>query len=412
MILFLIDLFTPVLLGLVYIVLIDSDTAFNTALALFFLYGLIVVIISYIRNFYNNYFSINFSEKLKISFITSISAIFFQLVIISYFSISINIFLFLTWMLIPIVILSIRYFIKIKYTNETKIYIIGTLYKFNSHEIVTLTKKGFIVFFFDTITDMLASKKYKDNSMVVININQNINLITSDINNLRQNNKCISLATFMEDYLRKVYITENKLIIDLDSYDRLSYLLKRIIDFSVSFILIPVLIIVIIYMFLQKLRGGLNESIFYSQNRYGINKKIFPLIKIRTMYENSDKKGNTTKNDNRVYPFARVLRKYRLDELPQIMNIFLGKMHLVGPRAEWVKLSDNYYKNIKNYSFRHIVRPGITGWAQIMYPYGEDENDSRQKLMYELYYIKNWTIWLELEICLKTMFVVLDKRGF
>tara|TARA_B100001063_G_C16714000_1_gene529642 strand:+ start:76 stop:1314 length:1239 start_codon:yes stop_codon:yes gene_type:complete len=412
MILFLIDLFTPVLLGLVYIVLIDSDTAFNTALALFFLYGLIVVIISYIRNFYNNYFSINFSEKLKISFITSISAIFFQLVIISYFSISINIFLFLTWMLIPIVILSIRYFIKIKYTNETKIYIIGTLYKFNSHEIVTLTKKGFIVFFFDTITDMLASKKYKDNSMVVININQNINLITSDINNLRQNNKCISLATFMEDYLRKVYITENKLIIDLDSYDRLSYLLKRIIDFSVSFILIPILIIVIIYMFLQKLRGGLNESILYSQNRYGINKKIFPLIKIRTMYENSDKKGNTTKNDNRVYPFARVLRKYRLDELPQIMNIFLGKMHLVGPRAEWVKLSDNYYKNIKNYSFRHIVRPGITGWAQIMYPYGEDENDSRQKLMYELYYIKNWTIWLELEICLKTMFVVLDKRGF
>lgn len=412
MILFLIDLFTPVLLGLVYIVLIDSDTAFNTALALFFLYGLIVVIISYIRNFYNNYFSINFSEKLKISFITSISAIFFQLVIISYFSISINIFLFLTWMLIPIVILSIRYFIKIKYTNETKIYIIGTLYKFNSHEIVTLTKKGFIVFFFDTITDMLASKKYKDNSMVVININQNINLITSDINNLRQNNKCISLATFMEDYLRKVYITENKLIIDLDSYDRLSYLLKRIIDFSVSFILIPILIIVIIYMFLQKLRGGLNESILYSQNRYGINKKIFPLIKIRTMYENSDKKGNTTKNDNRVYPFARVLRKYRLDELPQIMNIFLGKMHLVGPRAEWVKLSDNYYKNIKNYSFRHIVKPGITGWAQIMYPYGEDENDSRQKLMYELYYIKNWTIWLELEICLKTMFVVLDKRGF
>ena len=412
MILFLIDLFTPVLLGLVYIILIDSDTAFNTAWALFFLYGLIVVIISYIRNFYNNYFSINFSEKLKISFITSISAIFFQLVIISYFSISINIFLFLTWMLIPIVILSIRYFIKIKYTNETKIYIIGTLYKFNSHEIVTLTKKGFIVFFFDTTTDMLASKKYKDNSMVVININQNINLITSDINNLRQNNKCISLATFMEDYLRKVYITENELIIDLDSYDRLSYLLKRIIDFSVSFILIPILIIVIIYMFLQKLRGGLNESILYSQNRYGINKKIFPLIKIRTMYENSDKKGNTTKNDNRVYPFARVLRKYRLDELPQIMNIFLGKMHLVGPRAEWVKLSDNYYKNIKNYSFRHIVKPGITGWAQIMYPYGEDENDSRQKLMYELYYIKNWTIWLELEICLKTMFVVLDKRGF
>ena len=127
---------------------------------------------------------------------------------------------------------------------------------------------------------------------------------------------------------------------------------------------------------------------------------------------NSEDKGNTTINDDRVYPFARNLRKYRLDELPQILNIFAGHMHLVGPRAEWVKLSDNYHKNIPNYSLRHIVKPGVTGWAQIMYRYGVDENDAKQKLMYDLYYIKHWTIWLELEICIKTLFVVLDKRGF
>lgn len=412
MTLLLIDLFTPVLLGLVYIAITDSDILFNTVISLFFLYGLTVVIVSYISNFYNNYFSINFSEKLKILFITTLSAVFLQLAIISFFSINVNIFLFFIWMLTPIIILYIRYLIKIKRVNKTKIFIIGTSYNFNKHEILTLTNKGFNVFFFDTITDLLESEKYKDNSIIVININQNIYSITTNINDLKKNNKCISLTTFMEEYLRKLYITENELILDLDNYDRLSYLLKRIIDILASFILIPILIVVVIYMYFQKFRKGLNESILYSQHRYGINKEIFSLIKIRTMYKNSDKKGNTTKNDNRVYPFARVLRKYRLDELPQIINIFLGKMHLVGPRAEWVKLSDGYYKKIKNYSYRHIVKPGITGWAQIMYPYGENENDSRQKLMYELYYIKNWTIWLELEICLKTMFVILDKRGF
>ena len=126
----------------------------------------------------------------------------------------------------------------------------------------------------------------------------------------------------------------------------------------------------------------------------------------------SIKNNPSVKNDERIYSFARNLRKYRLDELPQIINIFLGHMHLVGPRAEWVKLSDMYSKNIDNYELRNIVRPGITGWAQVLYQYGFDVDDSKQKLMYELYYIKNWTIWLELEICIKTITVILDKKGF
>ena len=98
--------------------------------------------------------------------------------------------------------------------------------------------------------------------------------------------------------------------------------------------------------------------------------------------------------------------------MPQIINILIGHMHLVGPRAEWVKLSYQYDKKISNYASRHVVRPGITGWAQIAYPYGLDVHDAEQKLMYDLYYIKNWTIWLELEICFKTFLVILDKKGF
>ena len=161
----------------------------------------------------------------------------------------------------------------------------------------------------------------------------------------------------------------------------------------------------------MKLVNGYDGSLIFKQNRHGINQNIFSLFKLRTMYVDSDLDGNTVKNDARVFPFARILRKFRLDELPQVINIISGDMHLVGPRAEWVKLSDVYSDNIENYELRNIVRPGITGWAQVLYQYGFDINDSKQKLMYELYYIKNWTIWLELEICIKTIIVMLDKKG-
>ena len=158
--------------------------------------------------------------------------------------------------------------------------------------------------------------------------------------------------------------------------------------------------------------NNISDSLIYSQKRYGKNRRLFSLYKIRTMHINSESRGATEENDMRVYSFARFIRESRLDEFPQILNILLGHMHLVGPRAEWVKLSDEYYRNIPNYNLRHIVMPGITGWAQIIYPYGQNEDDAKQKLMYELYYIKNWSIWLEIEICIKTLFIMLDKRGF
>ena len=122
--------------------------------------------------------------------------------------------------------------------------------------------------------------------------------------------------------------------------------------------------------------------------------------------------GNTLKNDKRIYFFAKSIRQYRLDELPQLINIIRGDIHLVGPRAEWVKLSNKYSENINNYILRNMVRPGKAGWAQVLYQYGFDINVSKQKLMYDLYYIKNWAVWLELEICIKTIVVILDKKGF
>ena len=176
--------------------------------------------------------------------------------------------------------------------------------------------------------------------------------------------------------------------------------------------LLPILIITIMYIYVMKKIQNINESIFYKQRRHGLDNGIFQVYKLRTMYVDSDMKGNTSQDDPRIYSFAKIIRNMRLDEIPQIINILQNDMHLVGPRAEWVKLSDEYNLKIKHYSKRHNVRPGITGWAQIAYPYGFDIYDAEQKLMYDLYYIKNWSVWLELEICFKTFLVILDKKGF
>ena len=129
------------------------------------------------------------------------------------------------------------------------------------------------------------------------------------------------------------------------------------------------------------------------------------------MYEKTLHDPYTRENDKRIYPFGNKLRIYRLDEIPQIINVIKGDMHLIGPRAEWDILANDYEKKIKCYDIRSIVKPGITGWAQVMFKYGSNIEDSKQKLMYDLYYIKNWSVWLELEIGIRTFMVIFKKGG-
>ena len=119
----------------------------------------------------------------------------------------------------------------------------------------------------------------------------------------------------------------------------------------------------------------------------------------------------TQKEDPRIFNFGNLMRKTRIDELPQLWNVLKGDMHLFGPRSEWNILVDNYEKDIPFYNERHLVAPGISGWAQVMYPYGSCVEDARQKLMYDLYYIKNWSVWLEIETLVRTVRVVLGKKG-
>ena len=119
----------------------------------------------------------------------------------------------------------------------------------------------------------------------------------------------------------------------------------------------------------------------------------------------------TRADDPRVTRVGRWLRKLRFDELPQLWNVFKGDMSLIGPRAEWIKCAERYEQKIPFYHFRHLVKPGITGWAQVNYPYGESDDDAVEKLKYDLYYIRHYSLKLDAMIVLKTIHTVLFGKG-
>lgn len=152
--------------------------------------------------------------------------------------------------------------------------------------------------------------------------------------------------------------------------------------------------------------------IFFKQQRIGAREVPFTLIKLRTMQIDSDAKGDYTSiDDPRLTPIGKFLRKSRLDELPQLINVIRGEMSLIGPRAEWEKLVKNYEKAIPHYHLRHIVRPGITGWAQVNYPYGANLEDTINKLKYDLYYVRYFSLVMDLTIIIKTGYTMLFGRG-
>ena len=157
------------------------------------------------------------------------------------------------------------------------------------------------------------------------------------------------------------------------------------------------------------------RPVFFRQERVGREGEIFTVWKFRTMKFSKDAQAEediyTRTNDPRITPVGRFLRKLRLDELPQLFNVLSGEMSLIGPRAEWIKCAERYEKKIPFYHFRHLVKPGITGWAQVNYPYGESEEDAIEKLKYDLYYIRHYSLTLDAMIALKTVHTMLFGKG-
>jgi len=153
--------------------------------------------------------------------------------------------------------------------------------------------------------------------------------------------------------------------------------------------------------------------VIYRQKRVGLHDQEFYVHKFRSMRVDAEKDGAVwaKKNDDRVTRVGRCIRKVRIDELPQLWDVFKGDMSLIGPRPERPEFVSRLKETIPFYGLRHSVKPGVTGWAQVCYPYGASEEDARRKLEYDLYYIKNMSLLLDFKIILKTIGVVLFPSG-
>lgn len=292
--------------------------------------------------------------------------------------------------------------------------VIGEKYIFNKYDLVKLNKK------FKNI-EFLSEDNFKEK--IEQNINKtgkivlNFKLDEKEKNDLiKLSSKIISLENFMSTYLNKLYIPNNDTNIKFDyienikPFTKFQYFQKRVIDYIGVIVLFIISWPIMIYSRFR-IKKESNGSSIYKQNRVGINGISFKCSKFRSMHTNSHHDPYTKKNDSRIFPYGEIMRKTRIDEIPQILNVLKGEMHFIGPRAEWEILVQNYEKEIPYYHKRHLIRPGITGWAQVNYPYGENSEDARQKLMYDLYYIKNWSIWLEIKVIYKTIMVILKREG-
>jgi len=153
--------------------------------------------------------------------------------------------------------------------------------------------------------------------------------------------------------------------------------------------------------------------VFYRQERVGQDGKTFTMLKFRSMRNDAEENGPkwAAINDDRITRVGRFIRKYRLDEIPQMINVLKGDMSFIGPRPERPIFVDKFAKEIPYYPQRHVVKPGISGWAQIRYPYGASKEDALEKLKYDLYYIRHFSIFFDISIILETGKVVLLGKG-
>lgn len=196
------------------------------------------------------------------------------------------------------------------------------------------------------------------------------------------------------------------------NHNRLYLLIVRILELVFSCIGLAVGLFLLPLIAVGNLIGN-HGKLFYKQTRIGKNGEPFEIYKLRTMVKNAEKDGAVfaTTNDVRITPFGKLLRKSRIDEIPQFINILKGEMGLIGPRPERPVFVSDLAELMPFYETRHVIKPGLTGWAQVNYPYGATMEDSLIKLQYDLYYIKHRSVFLDLNIVIKTFSTVLYYRG-
>ncbi|WP_371375720.1 TIGR03013 family XrtA/PEP-CTERM system glycosyltransferase [Thalassotalea aquiviva] len=195
-----------------------------------------------------------------------------------------------------------------------------------------------------------------------------------------------------------------------DFKNALDWLFNAVLATIIFILTWPLMLLTIIAI---KIEDGITQPCFYVQNRVGQNGRVFQIIKFRSMIQGAEKNGAqwAKTGDSRVTKVGGFIRKYRIDELPQLFNVLSGDMGFVGPRPERPEFVNQFNAKIPYYNERHKVKSGLTGWAQLKYPYGASMEDAQEKLKYDLYYIKHRSFILDILILLQTAEIVLFGKG-
>ncbi|MBO8219533.1 hypothetical protein CU305_07680 [Prochlorococcus marinus str. MU1416] len=259
--------------------------------------------------------------------------------------------------------------------------------------------------------------------------NSKFGLIIEDINSFDNKEKTIlinlknrgykilSLINWYERYLHRYpkEITNSNDIageVLINKEINSSQRIKRFSEFFLSLLLLLILS-PLIFLIAVLIKIEDNGPIFYSQIRNGFAGKSFRIYKLRSMKVNAEKNGIkwSSLNDERITKVGKLIRRTRLDEVPQLLSVLNGDMSLIGPRPERPEIDEMLSKEIPNYQLRYLVRPGLSGWAQVSYPYGASVEDTKMKFSYDLYYIKNFSTLFDLLILLETIRLVFNLRG-
>jgi lipopolysaccharide/colanic/teichoic acid biosynthesis glycosyltransferase len=186
---------------------------------------------------------------------------------------------------------------------------------------------------------------------------------------------------------------------------------KRVIDIVLSLLTAPIVLLILAVASLAILMT-MGRPVLFVQERVGLNGNIFPMYKLRTMRVSApnELQTATAKGDDRITPLGKFLRRYHIDELPQLWNVFKGDMTLIGPRPEQPNLVRSYAENLPGYGLRHMVRPGISGWSQVQYGYASTLEETREKLEFDLFYVEQFGPVLDAKIVVKTALAMFDPR--
>ena len=273
--------------------------------------------------------------------------------------------------------------------------------------------------------------KYDEMESIIVKNNVDILVIVKDIKSpdfkkyskrifdLKINGlKIMNYEEFNEDIQKKIDINQinEEWILQSNGFDILNNEMQRNIKRGMDLILALILMVVLSPLALITaiiIKYESKGPVIFKQTRIGENMKPFKVYKFRSMKLHDPKKYSkyTLDCDTRVTKFGKFMRKTRIDELPQLWNILKGTMSFIGPRPEWDILAKDYAKQINYYNLRHLIKPGITGWAQVMFPYGESLDDAKRKLEYDLYYLKHQDLILDVLIVAKTAKAVLFGKG-